>query len=724
MSDSLSTNELNLQRALFYESQYRNAIVSDSISFYDINLTKDLIESDIHYKNDEGKIFSTLDLLGMTSPCSFSLFIKNWIDKMVSKNNLEHYTFLQNVRENLLNIYNEGKREFHVEYWINHDGKKVFLDQVFLLTNNENGDICALSIVKDHTKNRIQEEDSQKKVLEKYAFYDPVTHGYNYIKFKNKLRESNLEGSIISFDIHSFKIINSICGILKGDLVIQKIWEVLVNVFDFDKGDLAGHINADKFIIFVPSYENDVIIRKIKNMTFALNIVSSELSIPQLLPYYGIARWNPEKKIELAYSESVAAKNNASQNEQSINYAFFNENDTLKLIEEKTIIDGFESALAKKEFKLWYQPKFNPVNGKLVGAEALVRWQKEDGSIISPAQFIPIFEKQGLIRRFDEYIFRNVCKHQKIWQKQNKKIVPISINLSRISLYYSNIVNDYKKISDEIGIDTDLLPIEITESAAVTNNEIKDIADNFYNAGFKLHMDDFGSGYSSLASLNTMHFDTLKLDKSLIDYIGNFSGDRLLEHTILLAKELGLHVTAEGVENNTQVSFLKHIGCDSIQGYFYSKPLPKEQFEVFLDSKETDKPDFSYDYLSEHVSKFKNSILKTPLYTFIINLSKNTFYEPTGNADFMNETNIFETEFDKAVALLVDKYICDKYKQAYRNFMDRKRLIESYAGIPETRIIEYNRIYKDVEAGMRLIAHIFKIKDSDDLWMYETVSLQ
>ena len=133
-----------------------------------------------------------------------------------------------------------------------------------------------------------------------------------------------------------------------------------------------------------------------------------------------------------------------------------------------------------------------------------------------------------------------------------------------------------------MGIEKDLLPIEITEPAAVTNNEIKDIAEAFYDAGFRLHMDDFGSGYSSLATLNILHFDTLKLDKSLIDYIGNYGGDRLLEHTILLAKDLGMHVTAEGVENTNQVTFLKNIGCDSIQGYFYSKPLPLDKFEPLL----------------------------------------------------------------------------------------------------------------------------------------------
>ena len=135
------------------------------------------------------------------------------------------------------------------------------------------------------------------------------------------------------------------------------------------------------------------------------------------------------------------------------------------------------------------------------------------------------------------------------------------------------------EIVKEIGIAPALVPIEITESAAVDSGAIDQLAERFCAAGFPLHIDDFGAGYSSLALLNTLHYDTLKLDKSLIDCIGNYSGDRLLEHTIALAKELGMHVTAEGVETAEQVDFLKKLDCDSIQGFYYSKPLPVSEFE-------------------------------------------------------------------------------------------------------------------------------------------------
>lgn len=570
---------------LSYDSQFRLAILSNAISYYDVNLSKDLIETDILHKKPDGTISSSLQRIGMTYPCKFSDFINKWVSTMVSKENQEKYPFLKDVRKTLLDYYNEGKREYIVNYWADTDnGRHIYLNQSFLLTKDDNGDIWALSIVKDHTSIQINEEEIRRKELEQYAYYDPITKGYNYIKFKANLKKKHISGSIISLDIHSFKIINTICGIIKGDQVIEAIWQILSNALEFNSGDLAGHINADHFIIFIPTEDEEIIIRKLKNITLALNIVSAELEVPQLIPYFGISKWNPNKRIELAYSESVVAKNKAKIL-QNINYAFFDEADTERLIKEKKIVDGFETALLKKEFKIWYQPKYNPSDGELVGAEALVRWHKEDGTIIPPGDFIPVFERNGMIRTFDEYIFTNVCRQQKTWKEQNKVLVPVSINLSRISLYYKKIVTVYKKISEDIGIEKDLLPIEITETAAVTNNEIKDIAEAFYDAGFRLHMDDFGSGYSSLATLNILHFDTLKLDKSLIDYIGNYGGDRLLEHTILLAKDLGMHVTAEGVENTNQVTFLKNIGCDSIQGYFYSKPLPLDKFEPLLREK-------------------------------------------------------------------------------------------------------------------------------------------
>ena len=299
-------------------------------------------------------------------------------------------------------------------------------------------------------------------------------------------------------------------------------------------------------------------------------------------PYFGVTKWEPGKKVEEAYGEANFAKNRIKERKDVL-YQIYSQADTERIVEEKQMEDNFYRDLNDNHFEIWYQPKYAPKTNKLVGAEGLVRWRRENNEIIPPSKFIPLFERNGMIKALDEYVFREVCTHQRRWLDEGKKIVPISINLSRASLYFESVVKRYHDIARRIGIYTHLVPIEITESAAVDNDEIKSIADKFHGNGFPLLVDDFGSGYSSLATLNMKCFDTLKIDKSLIDYIGDSNGERLLVHTIALAKELGICVTAEGVESQEQVEFLKNIDCDSIQGFYYSKPLPLAEYEMLLD---------------------------------------------------------------------------------------------------------------------------------------------
>lgn len=244
--------------------------------------------------------------------------------------------------------------------------------------------------------------------------------------------------------------------------------------------------------------------------------------------------------------------------------------------------DVFEDALKNGEFQLWYQPKVDPVTGNILGAEALIRWKRPDGTMLSPGKFIPLFEKNGNITTLDEYVFRTVCAQQQRWLQAGAKLYPISVNISRVSLYYSNVVDKYREILNSFRLDPKYVPLEITESATIDNSDISSLIEQFHEAGFTLLLDDFGSGYSSLSSLNVMHFDTIKLDKSLIDYIGDRNGEKLLLHITQLLQSFGMTITAEGVETSDQVEFLKNLHCDDIQGYYFSKPLPVNEFEDFV----------------------------------------------------------------------------------------------------------------------------------------------
>jgi EAL domain-containing protein (putative c-di-GMP-specific phosphodiesterase class I) len=285
--------------------------------------------------------------------------------------------------------------------------------------------------------------------------------------------------------------------------------------------------------------------------------------------------------VEECYSRANQAKH-LIKDRRDCSYAFYDEMDYQKELEDRELEENFEKALEMRQFEVWYQPKYSATNSKIVGAEALVRWRRKDGSLVSPGKFIPLFEKNGMICILDEYVFQEVCKQQKSWLSEGKKILPVSVNISRASLYYTDIVERYRKIMENVGISSKYIEVEITESAAVDNSSVKGIIEEFSQAGFYLLLDDFGSGYSSLSTLNTIHFDNLKLDKSLVDYIGDKNGELLICHIVALAKSMGMKITAEGVETEKQLIFLKGVECNDIQGFYFSRPLPKTEYQALM----------------------------------------------------------------------------------------------------------------------------------------------
>lgn len=264
------------------------------------------------------------------------------------------------------------------------------------------------------------------------------------------------------------------------------------------------------------------------------------------------------------------------------NYSLYEEINFKQWLENHKLEDGFEEAIQNHRFEIWYQPKYSTKDQNVVSAEALVRWRDVDGNLIPPYKFIPLFEQNGMISVLDEYVFDAVCAQQRQWQSEGKHVLPVSVNISRSSLYYSTIVKKYAAILNSYELPAQKIQLEITESAAVDNSEIMTLIDQFHEIGFHLLLDDFGTGYSSLSTLNQMHFDTLKLDKSLIDHIGDTNGEKLLYYIIKLAQSLGLKITAEGVEYKNQFEFLQQLACDDIQGYYFSKPLPSAEYAALL----------------------------------------------------------------------------------------------------------------------------------------------
>ncbi len=250
-------------------------------------------------------------------------------------------------------------------------------------------------------------------------------------------------------------------------------------------------------------------------------------------------------------------------------------------IQARVLEKEFEEAAQNREFLVYYQPKINALTDKISGAEALVRWRRRDGSIVPPSEFIPAYEKTGLIKRLDEYVFCRVCEYQRTQLSLGRELIPISVNLSRVSISDDETAERYSHIVQDYDIPFSCVPIELTESAAVCSEEISATAEQMVQQGFVLHMDDFGSGFSSLMSLNNISFQTLKLDKQLIDRLDQEKGRIVVEQIITLAHLLKMNVVAEGVESREQVEILKEMNCFEIQGYYYSRPMPQGDFEKY-----------------------------------------------------------------------------------------------------------------------------------------------
>ncbi|MCQ2558931.1 MAG: GGDEF domain-containing phosphodiesterase, partial [Oscillospiraceae bacterium] len=259
-------------------------------------------------------------------------------------------------------------------------------------------------------------------------------------------------------------------------------------------------------------------------------------------------------------------------------FAALNQQIIARMDREEALENSFEAALKNHEFRVVFQPKYSAKDKRLVGAEALCRWKDTAGNTIMPGEFIPVLERCGHIRALDEYMFREACRMQQHLSRIGFGQVPISVNLSQAGLLTGEVEDRYSSIADSFGVDPALVPLEVTESAAMQSEMMDEFARNMCQKGFVLHMDDFGTGYSSMASLQRFPFETIKLDKSIIDGIGTESGQSLLNHTVSFMHESGKKVVAEGVESYEQLLFLQFIGCDQVQGYYFSKPVNEEQF--------------------------------------------------------------------------------------------------------------------------------------------------
>ena len=407
------------------------------------------------------------------------------------------------------------------------------------------------------------EKDELTGLYTRQAFYH---HARTFTHFMTEEKFN-----VVILDVADFKLINGTYGTKKGNEVLV----YLSNAFRYYvKNGLLTRYEGDQLLgLFHSKVKMDV-----ERINRNINKIAEEAPIPNIRIKVGIYEdIDTSLSIPIICDRALMAEKSISKDFKT-NVAFYTDEMNQKQLAQRQMENDFKSAIANREFKVYYQPKYDVNTENIVGAEALVRWQKPDGTLISPGAFIPLFESDGLVVHLDEYVFENVCQFQKERMENKLPMVPISVNLSRASIHFNDVVEHYVDIVNQKQIPFECVPIELTESATLYSEKILEITDQLVKAGFKLHMDDFGLGYSSLTSLNELNFSTVKLDKSLIDYIDQVRGKKIVQQAIDLGHGLDMKVVAEGVESKEQKDCLKEMHCDMIQGFYYSKPLKQEDF--------------------------------------------------------------------------------------------------------------------------------------------------
>ena len=346
------------------------------------------------------------------------------------------------------------------------------------------------------------------------------------------------------------------------------------------KDSIVCRISADLFgAIFSYEYDIDTLLNNILKELLIIEIDDVNIHFNLSIGVYKLNKKDKDinKILDKAYMARSKIKGLYDNN-----YYIFDETLENKLMEDQKNESCMEDALKNNEFKVVYQPKTFTKSEKVIEAEALVRWHK-DGKIIAPYKFIPLFEKNKFIIKLDLYIFEQVCKDISVSKEKYNFIPIILINLSKAHFENENFIDEYVKITDKYNINRSQIDLEITESATVDENiDIIKIMNKIKDEGFIISIDDFGTGYSSLSMLQSMPIDIIKIDKVFVDKANLTSDKNIINYIIILAKRLGVETIVEGGETKEQVDFVKRLGCDIIQGYYYSKPISREDFEEYF----------------------------------------------------------------------------------------------------------------------------------------------
>lgn len=398
---------------------------------------------------------------------------------------------------------------------------------------------------------------------------------FNYIEQYDRYHPDQ-EMDAVAVNINGFHLINELYGREAGDGVLHHMGFYLLDFRD-RTGATAARIDADQFLVYVPSgsVDHEKVLEDIDKHFDNFPDIHVRVRA-------GIYK-NVDKSIEMErrFDRAMQAANTI-KGDFSKSFAYYNEEIHQKKLFDLQIIDEFDDALNGGQFQLYFQPKYNIEKEEpfLSSAEVLIRWNHPDRGVVSPGIFIPLFESNGLIQKLDFYIWKRAMQYMAEWREKYGKEITLSINISRVDLYHHNLIGYLEENIKKYGISKDNLYLEITESAYTEDtNQLISVIDKLRTDGFRIEMDDFGTGYSSLAMLAEVPVDIIKMDMLFVRGMeSNEKREKMIRLVMDMAKYLGIRVIAEGVEDKETVDFLKSVGCNIIQGFYFSKPIPEEEF--------------------------------------------------------------------------------------------------------------------------------------------------
>jgi len=381
----------------------------------------------------------------------------------------------------------------------------------------------------------------------------------------------------LRFDIDRFRLYNAVFGEHRGDKLLTLMAEIIEGIAGCFDICTYGRINADTFCICEP-YDSERLHMQVRMVKEELAGFEKNYLLEPTVGAYIVEE--PDLAVEEMYIKAFIGSKKC-KNKFASYLGFYDMDEGIREVEEAAITSSMQAAMDEEQFVVYFQPKFDIANDRDIGAEALVRWKHPDTGLMPPKHFIPIFEKNGFISRLDYYVWEHVCRLIHKWLGDGICLDPITVNISRISLYNPRLADILSGLIEQYDVPIGLLNLEITESAYVSDPElIQEAIRKLHQAGFILLMDDFGSGYSSLNMLKDIDVDVLKIDMQFLS--GGESpgkGKIILESVIQMANNLGMPVIMEGVETQEQTRFLYKIGCNYVQGYYYARPMPQEEYE-------------------------------------------------------------------------------------------------------------------------------------------------